>query len=340
MAGLIKPHMTSRKPSEADSEKKKKEEDASFKYMKELNDSKLPWLLIVAFFMLYLVSTKFSPGFAPVFAVLVALAIVGIVLLEIWIGVKTGGLGNEVKETVLAILVAAALWYGGGWLLNTAVPLDAVVSCSMLPALNRGDMLVLHGGEVEAPIAKMSGAEWDAVEASGVLKRQCALCKDANSEWGCLGDNMGGMATPSGLLDFKCSLCERKNTAGSKQFVPCVTGVDINGKNFDYSKGMETVVYAPKPSDPFARSGDIVHRARFIVDVDGRKYIFTKGDNNNLFDVQIGNAPVEPERIRGRALVRLPYMGYLKLFLSGMFGEPVGCDEQFTGTQAIKRDAG
>ncbi|MFA6036261.1 MAG: hypothetical protein WC759_04865 [Candidatus Micrarchaeia archaeon] len=335
MAGLIKPHMTSRKTEEAQAAGKKKDEEGSYRYLKELNDSKILWLLIVALFMIYLVTTKFSPGLAPLFAILVALVMVSLVALEIWIGAKTGGLGNEVKETVLAVFVAAVLWYGGGMLLNTSVPLDAVVSCSMVPSLNRGDMLVLHGGEVQAPFVKMSAADWDAVRAGGLLKRQCALCQDMNSKWGCAIDGSGGVVQPSGILDYKCSLCEREDKAGSKVFVPCVTGIEINGKFIDYSKGEETIVYIPRAGDPFARSGDIVHRARLIIEVDGKDYILTKGDNNHLFDVQIGNSPVEQEQVRGRALVRLPYVGYLKLFLSGMFGEPVGCDSQFTGTQAV-----
>jgi signal peptidase I len=340
MAGLIKPHMTSRKTEEAQAAGKKKDDEGSIRYIKELNDSKILWLLIVALFMIYLVTTKFSPGLAPVFAVLVALVMVSLVALEVWIGAKTGGLGNEVKETALAVFVAAVLWYGGGLLLGTSVPLDAVVSCSMLPSLNRGDMLVLHGGEVQAPVVKMSAADWNVVKMSGLLKRQCTLCQDGSSLQGCVGDGNGGVAQPSGILDYKCSLCERQDKAGNRTFGTCVTGVEINGKDVDYSKSEETIVYMPKPGDPFAASGDIVHRARFIIEVDGKEYILTKGDNNYLFDAQIGNSPVEPAQVKGRALVRLPYVGYLKLFLAGMFGEPAGCDSQFTGTQAVSIPVG
>jgi len=340
MASVIKPHMTSRKSEEMEKERKKSD-DGAFRLTKELNDSKILWLLIIALFMVYLVSTKFALGYAPVFAIIIGVTIVAIVALEVWVGAKTGGLAGEMKETILAILVAGALWYGGGLLLGTSTPLDAVVSCSMLPALARGDMLVLHGGQVQAPLVEMSREDWDAARAGGLLQRQCGLCQDVSGKYGCQLDMRGGIAEATGIFDYECTLCEKQNRTDT-YFVPCVTGVRVGGGSIDYSKAEETIVYMPRPTDYFAKSGDIVHRAQFIVKVDGKEYLFTKGDNNAMFDVQAANSPIEPQQVKGRALVRLPYVGYFKLFLSGLLGqpglfqEPAGCDQEFTGTQALR----
>ena len=98
------------------------------------------------------------------------------------------------------------------------------------------------------------------------------------------------------------------------------------------------MIYTPQPEDPFAASGDIVHRAQLMLDVEGDKYLLTKGDNNNWFDVQIGNFPVHMDRVRGKIIFAAPYIGYFKLFISGLFEVPKGCDESFTGTEAIKID--
>jgi len=322
---VIKPHMTSRKPAE------EKKEDERLKYLKGVKDSKILWVLLLALFMLYIVFKSVMLG--P----LIALTIFALIALEVWVGVKTGGLMKELKEDVLAIALGVVLWFGSGILLNTSTPLDAVVSCSMLPSLERGDMLVLQGGEVKAPTVSMSRSEWEQARAGGLMERQCAACIGQNSTYACLSDR-GGIAMPSGLFDYACSLCERVDREGNREFVPCTTGVDIKGKGVDLSEKGEVIVYTPLPTDIFARSGDIVHRARFVVDVEGEKYIFTKGDNNNLFDVQVGNAPVEPRRIMGRAVLRVPWLGYFKLFISGLFEEPGGCESRFTGAEAIKID--
>jgi signal peptidase I len=263
-----------------------------------------------------------------------------IVALEVALGVKTGGLGNEVKETVLAILLAVGIWYGLGFALHTSSPLDAVVSCSMLPSLDRGDMLLLQGGTVNAPVVKMSGADWEQARLDGLMGQQCAVCRDANTDYACLSDGRGGVARPSGVFDYSCGMCQRVNRDGRREYIPCTVGVNVSGHSVPVKQPGDTIVYTPQPGDTFSSSGEIVHRTRFIVDVDGKKYAFTKGDNNNWFDVQIGNSPIPEESVKGRVLARIPYLGYLKLFISGLFNEPAGCDWQFTGVQAaqVKRN--
>lgn len=329
---LIQPHMTSRKP--ADRVQPKPGEDNAFRVLRELNDSKILWLLLVALFLFYIIFKSF------LLAPLIALNVLGIVALELIVGAKTGGLGNEIKETVFAILLAVGIWYGLGFALGTSSPLDAVVSCSMLPALDRGDMLLLQGGQVEAPIVQMSSTEWAQANAQGLFGLQCAVCRDAETDYACLSNGAGGVAEPSGIFDYSCGLCERADANGRKEFIPCTTGVEVGGTPVNMKRQGESIVYTPRPGDTFARSGEIVHRARFIVQViDGENYIFTKGDNNNWFDVQIGNSPVLEKDVRGRVLARIPYLGYLKLFISGLFSTPAGCEWHFTGTQAesIKR---
>ncbi|MDO8339440.1 MAG: hypothetical protein Q7T16_02170 [Candidatus Burarchaeum sp.] len=349
MADIIKPHMASRKPGEDAIQQKKQEKDDEFRYVKAVNDSKILWVLLFALFLLYMV---FKSMFVAAGAALMIIIIVG---LEIWIGVKTGGLGGEVKEMALAIIVALVIWYGAGFLLNTPSPLDAVVSCSMVPALERGDMLLLQGGEVSAPLVNMTGAEWDMVRQKGLPGQKCAVCRSETTDSACLIDGNGTVVMPDPLFSYGCSLCERRNAEGQASYIPCTTEITVKNRTFKFGTNRrDTIVYAPRPQDPFARSGEIVHRAQLKVGADGEEYIFTKGDNNNWLDVQIGNMPVVPDRVRGRVIVRMPYIGYFKLFISGLFelvqgkadsgfsllGDHPECAESFTGTQAIKIDRG
>ena len=98
------------------------------------------------------------------------------------------------------------------------------------------------------------------------------------------------------------------------------------------------VVYQPQAGEYYARVGDIIHRAFIRLRSDGREYVLTKGDNNPIFDVQVydeksgeGNRPVEVERTKGRILFTVPYIGYLKLFISpSAIMTPEGCDRHYS----------
>ncbi|VVC04684.1 Uncharacterised protein [Candidatus Burarchaeum australiense] len=300
--------------------------------MKAVNDSRILWVLLFALFLIYLVFKSTLVALAAAVVILI------IVLLELWVGVRTGGLVGEVREIALAIILALVIWYGAGFLLNTGSPLDAVVSCSMLPALERGDMLVLQGGEVNAAAFNMTEAEWTTAESEGLLTQGCAICRNETSDHGCLTDRSLQEVEPDPLFNYGCSLCERYNET-DRWFVGCATSVTVKNKTVKLGTGRrDTIVYAPLRQDPFARAGEIVHRAQIVVNVGDNEYIFTKGDNNNIFDVQAGNSPVTPDRVKGKVVMRIPYLGYFKLFISGLFSEPLGCNEEFTGKQEIKID--
>jgi len=331
--GAIRPHMTSKKVQDPEEEErlKRRQQEENFKYLKAVKDSKILWLLLIAVVLLYLVFK------APLLGAMAALLIIIIVGLEIWVGIKTGGLMHEVQETAIAVILALIIWYGAGFLLNTDTPLDAVVSCSMQPALDRGHMMVLQGTGLNSPEAYLTKEEWRIIKAGGLLTRQCAVCRSPSYDQACLVDGLT-IVEHDELFSYECAICERTNSSGKIWRVPCTTGVMVKNKTFKNSELRDVIVYTPEPGDPFASSGDIVHRAQVVIDVEGEKYVLAKGDNNNLFDVQIGNSPVDMERVKGKAIFAVPYLGYFKLFLSGLFSEPAGCGERFTGTQAIKMD--
>ena len=104
----------------------------------------------------------------------------------------------------------------------------------------------------------------------------------------------------------------------------------------------DVVVYQPLPTDYYARTGDIIHRVFLkLKTADGKEYVLTKGDNNPILDLQVydytrnlGNRPIPQDRVRGRVVMRIPYLGYFKLFISGFLNEDAQCKTQLGFTHA------
>jgi len=60
---------------------------------------------------------------------------------------------HNAREIAISFAAAVAIWLALGFLLSTSAPLDVVTSCSMMPALQRGDLIVLQGVPAERIIA-------------------------------------------------------------------------------------------------------------------------------------------------------------------------------------------
>jgi len=305
------------------------------------------YLLIVALFILYLVSGIW------LFGLLIGICIFWVVALEFFSGTKQHGWKNELKETAIALGLALLLWFGAGFVLQTPSPLNAIVSCSMLPHVQRGDMVVLRGDRIEAPtekvesIAVIGSAEVYengklAVIAKGSTYSYCAmrqtseLCKRFVSSPQSFVEKNGPLAIGYG----KCGIFYPKS--GQTQYGPCVEWLEVNGRKHYENLSNDVVVYQPNKEEYYSRVGDIIHRAFIKLQTpDGREYFLTKGDNNPIFDIQVydevkgmGNKPVEVERSKGRILLALPYVGYLKLFISPQaIPTPEGCDRYFSEYQ-------
>jgi signal peptidase I len=304
-----------------------------------LSSSKLLYAILVLAFAGYLLSKS------VVFGYLVALAILLLVAEEIVRGVAEGGLKSELRETRIAIYFALGLWFGAGFLLQTTSPINAIVSCSMLPAMERGDLVLLHGGEVNAPAVLMSDAEAmmigknatvqfgnRSIEVKGSMYAHCVLNRNDRTCAEFIA-TPEGFVEKNGPLEFRYSKCERYFPgSGASNYGPCVTSIYYNGEKVTSGKVGDTVVYAPKSGDLFARSGDIIHRVFLEIETPKTKYYVIKGDNNPVADLQVydsrfgGNSIAEGKQLKGRVLFRIPMLGYFKLFLSGFVEEGESCN--------------
>jgi hypothetical protein len=296
-------------------------------------ESKAAYAALVVSFALYLLTRN------VVFAIATGLSIIYVFIAESVHSASQTGWRNEFVEIAVTLLVAGGIWVGASFLLQTSAPLDSVVSCSMLPALERGDMVVLQGSSPSAPKAEVSRAQFD----SNNWTRQqivCALCQRANPATGeryiepCTASTrvlpdgrleVAGEAGQEGnLLQYECGYCTREYFNGTSQEIPCTRAVYVNGERFEAGAPADTIVYTPQPGDIFA--GETIHRVMLALDVEGEEYFFTKGDNNDQLDIQYGNSPIPRDREVGKVVFRIPWLGYLKLFLFGFVSTPSGCD--------------
>ncbi len=297
---------------------------------------------IVLFFISYLIS-----GFW-LFGVLVGLSLLWAVALEFLIGSHEHGIMHEAKETAIALLLALVIWFGAGFVLQTSSPLNAIVSCSMLPHIQRGDMVVLSGDRIQAPTAQVQSlvGVGDAAimqngqqiaQVKGSLYSHCAqnpalpLCRQ-------FVNSPENFIEKQGPLSFGYERCEMVfPKTGAMQSGPCVSWLEVNGARYQENLSNDVVVYQPQKDEYYARVGDIIHRAYIKLQAGNQTYFLTKGDNNPVFDIQVydeglkmGNAPVDNSRFKGRVLFSIPVIGYLKLFISpaGIM-TPEGCDRHY-----------
>ena len=287
-----------------------------------------------------------------IFGILIAIEIFLLVGVEVKEGAKKHGWKNEVVDTLIAFGVALGFWLFLSFILNTSSPISAVVSCSMLPNLQRGDFVIVQGSPIKAIEINMTNAEFESFsneiittnkgeEIKGSLYSQCLglskkgellisnniLCKE-------FYENPKVFSEKKGPVTFFYSTCSLKTKNGVLSS-PCVNEFEFKGQNYSINTEGDTVVYQPAKEDVYSMIGDIVHRTQFIINVGEDKYYITKGDNNPIFDVQVydnsfqaGNKPAKD--LRGKVLMRIPYLGYLKLFISGFFEEPGQCSTLLT----------
>ncbi len=192
-------------------------------------------------------------------------------------------------ELVYALAFAVGAWLLLGFVLQTDSPINVVTSCSMLPNLQRGDLVFIRGGVENVPAVNASFSE------------------------------LAGAKVRNGLC------------LSGYNPVPCTEAVIIANRTIPANPGNDILVFNPRPSGP----GLIIHRAFVEVRTEEGAYYVTKGDNNAGIDQQNGRFEfVSVKDVKGRVILRIPYLGYLKLLLFLQFEVPPGCDTVLTPLQA------
>jgi len=287
------------KQSSGNSQVKGSEKGQAKNFLAMLHEKNIVLYLLVLSFLAFLLTKSI------LFAVLTGASIIFLFVLDILVGVQHHGISKELIEVGIAAVFALAVWFGLTFALNTSSPISAIVSCSMLPAYERGDMILLQGvpmSEIKAPEIQVSQDILDSVVRSTHVP--------------CGSTQFG--------IDYICSNCIRTDNNKQERYIQCAKVITVAGQLVNENLSNDVIVYTPQPTISKFQ-GDIIHRAYVKLTAGNRTVLLTKGDNNNYFDSSMFGA-VPKENVKGKVLLRIPYLGYLKLFISGYFSEPEGCD--------------
>ena len=269
----------------------------------------LLYIFIIAF-VLFIITRSI------IFAIITGFSFIGYYIVDILVGIKQRGVIQEIKSIVIAVVIALIVWFGLIFILNTSSPISAIYSCSLLPRFERGDMIILQGvkaSDIKAPEVELTPEEFSTI-------------------WG----KVHVPCNTTGVITYVCSQCVRISSSTKKPigFSQCAREILVNSSKgisiIDENFSNDVIVYSATYVNGRPYGGDIIHRAfaKIIVrDENGTHYfLLTKGDNNDLFDASVFNI-VREQDIKGRVLLRIPWIGYLKLFISGSYIDPEGCEK-------------
>lgn len=275
-------------------------------------------------------------------------AFFGFVLMEVKGGAKKHGWKHEVIDTAIALGIALGVWFGAQFILNTPVPISAVVSCSMLDSLYRGDFVIVQGAPVTAYDIEITETELAELQAgyatvthNGAQKKvkgsAYSFCKTYYFEDFCnnFTKRPSEYHETIGPFTYHYENCLVAMKDGTNTTEQCLTAVEFQGKKYLTNMSHDTIVYGSDSDSLFSLFGDIVHRAFFRMSVNGEHYYITRGDNNPVLDTmmysyayRMGNPPVPEKNNKGRVIGRIPVLGYVKLLISGQMAEPEQCRTQ------------
>lgn len=294
---------------------------------------------LLALFLLFYIITKNS-----IFGILFAVTLIATVVLEVWMGSKTQGWKAELKDTAITLAGIVVLWFILTLVLNSSVPINAVVSCSMLPNVERGDLILVQGADPQGYVVNLSPEELAALQSTettisagtlgefklnGSIYSYCSQHKDQVCSLFVANPEI--FTETRGPFTFNYGTCTRID-GNIELLTPCVESVSFKGETYYTNLSHDVIVYGPPKGDLYSYTGDIIHRLFFKVNSEGNTYYLTKGDNNPVFDIQVydysvqlGNKAPSQGDYKGLILVQIPYLGYPKLFISGFVSETVNC---------------
>ncbi|MGC8478492.1 MAG: hypothetical protein ACP5NE_01005 [Candidatus Micrarchaeia archaeon] len=313
------------------------------------------YIIILLLFIFYIMFQRYVvvSAFAGIALFLVIITTIAV---EMGASFKEEGVKKSVLELSIAVVIVIVFWFGLKIVLGTQYPLNVVPTCSMLPVLHRGDLVVISGvtsaAELKAPIVNISSAEWNTTMSNfGTEFLECAAYNASNETVSSVfkkGDELVLFPTSgynriidlnqqgNNLIKYGCGVREVKASDGTSFLEAYTDYIKVGNTTIEGDRNNSIVVYKTVPQDYFYRMGDtyIVHRIYAIINASGTYYVLTKGDNNPGLDIQFGNYPILLQRsnnyVEGKVIFVAPYIGYLRLIFSRQLSEPQGCNTTIT----------
>ncbi len=139
------------------------------------------------------------------------MAIIAILIVEAKTSVKAEGARKTVVDIAVAIAAALVLWVVLVLAMHTYSPIDAVASCSMLPTLQRGDLVLLSGitnftqfvDSNHVPVINMTSQEFSYFE-NNIDKEFLAYYAYADGNKSYISDILPSSNYQIGLYNTKC----------------------------------------------------------------------------------------------------------------------------------------
>lgn len=298
------------------------------------------YLLLVVLVAVYIFARSTGP--------LVLIVIVIIIVMEVVNVIRSESSKKGLLELAIAVAAVLLIWAILIVALGTTTPLDVVPSCSMLPKLNVGDMIIVQNSGISGIHATTVNVSKNAMDAylnkTSTSTYECIAYDPSNpsrvSQYVLPGYSVGlySYDTSSGtytinanqshnLIQFNCGTAQvmyKNGTAATEAYTSSIT---VNGTVIHENLNNSVLVYKTEPSDLFYKEGDryVVHRAYAVINAQGAYYVLTKGDNNPGLDIQYMNVPPGTKYIEGKVISSIPYIGYIKIILSGL-REGAGCN--------------
>lgn len=249
------------------------------------------------------------------------------------------------KEVITSLAIALAAWIALSLLLNTTSPINIITSCSMLPGYERGDLILLQGAELDSRTPN--------IQSPHALQNVTYEPAQINTQGQTVARIYQPTANGQPLFQPVISTCARKPLDSTRpaQEQVCLASATFASQTLPIQQSPDVVVF-----DSGTSAGLIIHRAFAVLNATDGQYLLTKGDNNNFLDQQSGFALI-PYRtagrvllnlpllgaltwrdgalqwigenqvpVKGKVLLRIPYVGYIKLLLFLQIQAPAGCD--------------
>jgi signal peptidase I len=316
-------------------------------------------------YLLYIVLVLCIIGYVLSGIVLLGLAafilIIAVIAIEFRLSVKSEGGMKTLTDIIVAVVAAVLIfWLIPAAVLQTGSPINVVASCSMLPVLHRGDVVVLHGisnmssflALHKIPVANVSQGEFnnminnmqnefiepfayfnnsksdispviDTVSYSGIgFYNLACLAQEPTARYNqCYVSNASQQAS---LIKYNSSIAKvvAPQANGSIVYVPSIVIGNIPIAE-NYSNPI--IVYKTTKDDYF--TGDIIHRVFAAMKVGDNYYLLTKGDNNAILDIESLNYPINSSDVLGYVIADVPYLGFPSLIIKGQIGNVPGCNQ-------------
>ncbi len=321
------------------------------------------YALILIFIFLYIITQNSLFGFGAFVFIVITL------FFEFKSSISTDGTKKTLRDLGIAVIVVIIIfWIFPTLLLQSSSPINVVASCSMLPTLQRGDLVFVHGisnmseflKQNNIPIINISNVEFKKITENISQQFIEPLPYVPNNPSEIVFNNYYSKSSnySIGLYNIACiknylykgfksliGLCLiNASTSNPIKYTysignlsyqnntyreAYISGLTLNNITVYENYSNPIIVYKTVPGDSFTDS-QIVHRIFAAIHVNNTYYILTKGDNNPILDMQDMNYPVNQSDVIGYVVFKIPYIGYPSLILRGQFGPVSGCNQTLT----------